>query len=324
MEVVGCPLCGTPSEQTCWHENGYTGRRCESCALIYLSPRPDEKEMAALYNQDMAGGQSAAGLIKGGYDKILDARLTLRWLRTFAPGPRLLEIGPGGGHVLTTARAAGFVPHAVEINSQQASYLQHQRNIRVFNGSITDDACFPEGGFDVIVHSDVLSHLHDPLKAFSSMRKRLKPNGVMLFETGNAGDLSERWLRWLRRLSFPEHVVLMGRRSVSRLLEQTGFSLLMRQPYPIVPWLTAVRLYHRLRPRGANSEHATDANSAAPKSTLDDAATSLQATDQFCDPQTWSFAARCKGTAIHALRYWVSRPLPSDWPATVWHVARRS
>ena len=365
MEYVGCPFCDgevgaaappVSEAEPCWHEAGYVGRRCAACGVIYLSPRPDEAEMAALYDADAAGGTSAAGHIRPTVERQLDAqyaldvldRLRHRTAPSSSAAPTLLEVGPGGGQFLIEARARGYVPHAAELNAAQARHLADVLHIPTHAGAITDADAFPGATFDAIFHRDLVSHLHHPLATFRHLRDRLNRGGVMLFETGNGGDLSPAWLTRLGRLSYPEHLYLFGRRSIAELLDRTGFDLLDVRAHSIVPWLYAIRTIRRIRPKPPDAptpDHA-DATSANDRQGEGDEAgavpgeeagavraTSTSTPDRSPVPPTTATAPahpprhtaaeRVKGRLVHTVKYRAFRWLPASWPATLLIAARK-
>jgi len=64
----------------------------------------------------------------------------------------------------------------------------------------------PGQSFDVIYHCDVVSHLHDPIADFRAMRGRLRDRGLLLFETGNLGDVPVDRLALVPRFQYPDHL----------------------------------------------------------------------------------------------------------------------
>jgi len=127
VESISCFFCGVDDSFPAIEENGFTGRKCRRCELIYISPRPSRSEVANLYGHDQAHISAAEHVAAEKY-KRLHARHTLRILRRYAAAGRLLEIGPGAGFFLDEARAAGFEPHGIELNPAQVEFI-HARGI---------------------------------------------------------------------------------------------------------------------------------------------------------------------------------------------------
>jgi SAM-dependent methyltransferase len=97
--------------------------------------------------------------------------------------------------------------------------------------------------YDVVVMSELIEHLPNPLPYVEDVLRILRPGGVLYLTTPNYGSLQ-------RRLGGPEQVVfppdhLWGhsRRSVCRLLAQTGFTRANVWSSGLNPWF----ILHTLR-----------------------------------------------------------------------------
>jgi 2-polyprenyl-3-methyl-5-hydroxy-6-metoxy-1,4-benzoquinol methylase len=56
---------------------------------------------------------------------------------------------------------------------------------------------YPGMKFDIISHCDVLSHFTDPVAEFKMMLDRLNPGGLLIFETGNFGDVNPSYYHFM-------------------------------------------------------------------------------------------------------------------------------
>src|ERR1035437_8075906 len=107
-QSITCPFCpgtGLDQDPIVIRENGYSGRKCPSCSLIYVSPRPVPSEIDEIYRQDHAHVSAVSQ--PSGISKRLHDRHTLRIIERRRGGGRLLEIGPGRGSFVSEARARG-------------------------------------------------------------------------------------------------------------------------------------------------------------------------------------------------------------------------
>jgi 2-polyprenyl-3-methyl-5-hydroxy-6-metoxy-1,4-benzoquinol methylase len=220
-EVISCPLCVTSDSTPVIHDNGFTGRQCARCGLIFVSPRPTEQEMAELYHEGdaylppeffLATANTLAGR--------LGARSAVSEMLEHSSGGSLLEIGPGNGAVLAEAANRGFDVVGVELNDAQAEFIRTHRGLRCF--SSLDDA-EALGPFDVIYHRDVISHFYDPLAQFERLHAMLRPGGLHVFETGNFGDIDHRYFAHVRSFQYPDHLFFYSERSLHELLRRTGY-----------------------------------------------------------------------------------------------------
>ena len=95
MEDIDCIFCRGRSEHVVVRENGFVGRKCMACELIYISPRPSAEEML-LYYSSGAGAQKYVGQhVPIRQAKRIQAKHTLGLLRRFASGGSLLELRSG-------------------------------------------------------------------------------------------------------------------------------------------------------------------------------------------------------------------------------------
>jgi SAM-dependent methyltransferase len=235
METVACPFCPDAASEPALEDNGYTGRRCASCGLVFVSPRPTAAEVEALYREDHAYLPAASHLEAANLATRLYNRRSVGLLRRHAPGRRLLELGAGGGGVLAAARDAGFDVHATELSPIQAAHIRDRLGIPCAESTERVAAESGPGSFDVIYHRNVLSHFPDPLGELTRLHDLLRPGGRLVFETGNFGDVDPERLRSFRTLQFPDHLFLFGDRSLDLLLERTGFRRLRTYRYSLEP-----------------------------------------------------------------------------------------
>ena len=241
---IDCIFCGKDSKRIAWEENGFTGKQCE-CGLLYVSPRPSLKEMTEWYNSKEAN-LSASSRIRSEFLNRVNGRHRLKLLQKYRSKGRLLEIGPGGGYFLDESRREGFEPFGVELNLPQAKFIQERFGIPVESVSFSGDS-FGGMPFDIICHFDVISHLYDPISEFKKFNKRLKDGGILFFETGNGGDLSQRWLKFIGRLQYPQHLFLFSKKNIEQLCTQTGFEIIKIYQYSIYFQLLMIKLFYWLR-----------------------------------------------------------------------------
>ena len=275
MEIISCIFCGVDDSFPLIHENGYTGRKCRRCGLIYISPRPSREDIRNLYAGDGAITSSQSQLAAEG-DKRLHARLTVKILRGYASGGKLLEIGPGTGLLMNQARAEGFKPYGVEPNLIQAEYIRNRLGLPCESRELSD--AYPGELFDVVYHCDVISHMYDPCTEFRTMRERLPPHGVLIFETGNMGDVRPDRLAMVPQFQYPDHLFFFSSGNIESLLQLSGFHPVRQFRFSIVPELLlrkAVSRFKRRRnpseaadPRGKISSSSSSSSSSSMKSRI--------------------------------------------------------
>lgn len=224
METIHCIFCPSTDvpDPVVIRENGWEGHQCSRCRLIYISPRPSPAEIAKVY-ADNSAHTDLDNLARNELHRRLCARHALRILRNYAPKGRLLEIGAGAGFFLDEARRAKYSVAGIDLNQLQADKM-------ALNGIECDtrplEQAFPGEMFDIIYHCDVTSHFYDPVGEFSTMARRLKPGGILMFETGNFGDMDRKWYRRIPSFQYPDHLFFLSAGNVPTLLSRSGFLLL--------------------------------------------------------------------------------------------------
>jgi SAM-dependent methyltransferase len=185
----------------------------------------------------------------------LHARNTLRILRKYVTCGKLLEIDPGAGFFMDEARAAGFSPYGIELNRLQADFIRDRLSFPCESHTVAD--AFPGEWFDVIYHCDMISHFPDPIAEFKAVRERLTEHGVLIFETGNLGDVRPDRLRQIRRFQYPDHLFFFSTNNIETLLQLAGFRTLSISRYSVVPELWMNKALSYLRKKKAPANHAT-------------------------------------------------------------------
>ncbi|MFT3913272.1 MAG: class I SAM-dependent methyltransferase [Anaeromyxobacteraceae bacterium] len=251
--------------------------RCAGCGAAYLDPRPTEKTIAAAYrsyytheevpsfapppeSSTLVGKLKAAlrrGYLVERYGFPLDSGLPVaRWLVPLVfprhrvafdwsvrnlelprVGARLLDVGCGSGAFLTQAASLGWQAEGQEVDCA-ASVQARARGFKITEGPLESGA-FPVGSFDAITMAHVVEHLHRPGETLARARQLLTPGGRLWMATPNLeSPLHRRMGSSWRGLEPPRHVVLFTRRSLTRLLKESGFTRLRWvTPYPSTRWM---------------------------------------------------------------------------------------
>lgn len=230
-------------------------RRCVACAMHWLSPRPDEDELAALYGDyythdaaEPAGFEAwlkravpaaVLGYSSGarGGDRILARALTsigptrvlgeigrasVMWLPAPEAGKaQLLDVGCGAGLLLARMRSLGWDVAGVEPDERGAAAARS----RISGASVyaqIEDA--PEASFDAVTLSHVIEHLADPEATLAGCMRALKPGGQLVVSTPNSAssacaEFGASWLHW----DPPRHLQIFEVGNLAALLGRVGF-----------------------------------------------------------------------------------------------------
>ena len=233
MEDIQCIFCSRDSEHIVIEENGYRGKKCPQCGLIYVSPRPTFAEIMDL---NKWAHKTAKSYPLWSFTKRLSAKHSLRIIKKFIKDGSMLEIGAGMGYFLDEARKEDFEVYGIELNNLEADFIRSKFTIPCEESPL-DISLFDGKKFDIIYHCNVISHFYDPVSEFQKMNDKLKTNGIVVFETGNYGDVKEKYYRFVTRFGYPGHLFFFSENSLKELLGRTGFEFTKIYRYSRLPEL---------------------------------------------------------------------------------------
>lgn len=195
--------------------------KCRACDLVRSDPILDEDSLVELYSGASFDYQEELENLKKTYRGALD--------RLFLKDPshkRLLDVGCGNGFVLEEAlragweKVAGFEPTTDAVTAAAPGVRDS-----IITGPLVAGQ-FEAGSFSAITLFQVLDHLSDPLEALQTCADYLEPGGVMLIWNHNVAALSARLLGERSPIFDVEHTYLYSPRTLSRLIEAAGLSVL--------------------------------------------------------------------------------------------------
>jgi len=196
-----CNLCGQEKEKILFERAVLAGSNvvvCMNCGLIYVNPRPSDKALNELYNENYYKGNGfdgtadyVADAIRSPFEQKTSAHFDVAVISDFVPsGGYLLDIGCGLGHLMKLAHARGYhvegydiSPFAVEFVKKQGFHVYHSF------GSI------PSERFDAVTIVETLEHANDPMAIIKEAFRVLKKGGVLYIWSENFDGFVENILR---------------------------------------------------------------------------------------------------------------------------------
>lgn len=156
----------------------------------------------------------------------------LRFIPTAAE--QVLDLGCGEGAFSAVVKErTGAEVWGIEFNAQAAERASSVID-RVLAGDADDRiAELPDSYFDVVVCNDVLEHLVDPGATLTQLRRKLKPEGVVIASIPNIRYLPALG-KVVFRKDFPQedfgifdrtHLRFFTRRSIVRMFKTAGFNI---------------------------------------------------------------------------------------------------
>jgi len=184
------------------------------------------------------------------------------------PGERILDIGCGSGDLARLIKEKGCRVVGIELTAERAEMARASCE-RILIGNVeTMPLPLEPAGFDVLLFSNILEHLLDPVATIRRLLPFLSPKGRVLVDLPNVAHWQIR-LRLLRgRWDYEDsgildrtHLRFYTRKTAREMLEQAGVEILEEDLIPDVPLLrykrrSAVLNYKvaRLRPNLLSTE----------------------------------------------------------------------
>lgn len=157
-------------------------------------------------------------------------RRQLRQMERYATGRILLDVGAGPGYLCRIAEEEGWTATGVEISEEAAGYAR-----RVFGVACQQLDDVPDGSVDAITCHHVLEHIREPVVFLRTLRRKLRPNGLLVLHVPHQQPLSfliRDRLRQMRGAAGDMYCTLYGNihlsgftlESLPNLVERAGFA----------------------------------------------------------------------------------------------------
>lgn len=230
-----CGLCGGTLESfKTLHDDryGYPGRFslkvCGACGHKQLDASFSPEELRRMYTEyypraalrlEEFNPSSERSGLGAWFDGVKSA--AYRWVPRKV---RVLDIGCGYGETLGYHLARGCDVYGVEADENIRKVADHfGYNVHV---GLFEPGIYQPGYFDYVTLDQVIEHVSDPLKTLTDIATVLKPGGLLILATPNAGGwgaalFGKRWISW----HTPYHLQLFSRESMSIAADKAGFSL---------------------------------------------------------------------------------------------------
>jgi len=230
--IKHCPLCNGTSSSPYYSYGAPNkiqvyNRICNTCGLVFQSPRYDYDELKNYYKNYTKISQPQIADIPIPFEELVlgIARLRLEFLKKFIKdGDRVLDIGCSFGAMLKVLRdESGFNLKLVGVNPEEsfARFGQEKYGLDIRIGMF-EEQNFAPGSFDLVILDNVIEHFDNPRLAVRLIHKLLSEKGRIFIATNNL-DQPHGFL-WQN--FFPDHTVTFSPKTLKALLECEGFNVL--------------------------------------------------------------------------------------------------
>jgi SAM-dependent methyltransferase len=234
-----------------------TLRRCGGCGFIFYEDA-EPNALAALYGDAYFHGAEYPDYLgqQGALRRSMQRHL--QQMQRHRPlGGNLLEVGCAYGLFLDEAREKFDSVTGIDICAGPVAYARTSLDLDARHGDVlTED--FGDQRFDAVCMWDTIEHLAAPAEVLSRAATLQRPGGMLYLTTGDIGSWNARWRgkQW-RQIHPPSHVNYFSRRTITTILERTGYEVVA---------IERARYYHTLfnilasiRLRGGRSARVADA-----------------------------------------------------------------
>jgi len=219
---MNCILCNSDKSVLYQRRDDDCIFKCLKCGLLFVSPQPT-KEKLRQYYKDFKPDY----LIKYKDEVIKKGKAILKIVRKFKKNGQLLDVGCGYGFFMEVARKNGWNVFGVEISPLASEFARRNFGLDVFTGQLAE-ANLGENYFDLISLQHTLEHLPEPLKDLSTIKSKLRDDGLLVVIVPNALSLIARCVKinWLC-LAEKTHLFHYSKSTLKRLLEKSGFCIVI-------------------------------------------------------------------------------------------------
>jgi methionine biosynthesis protein MetW len=183
-------------------------------------------------------------------------------------GERILDVGCGNGEIARLMKERGCAVIGIELAPEKAAKARAYCEEVLVGNVESMPLPFEPQSFDVLVLSNILEHLRDPVATLHRLAPLLRPGGRALVDLPNVAHWGIR-LRLLRgRWDYEDagildrtHLRFYTRKTAREMLDQAGFEVLEDDIIPDVPlfrykrrWALINYLLARLRPNLLSTE----------------------------------------------------------------------
>jgi 2-polyprenyl-3-methyl-5-hydroxy-6-metoxy-1,4-benzoquinol methylase len=235
LEDVKCALCSGTDTRLFIIKEGFNYRKCDGCGLVYQNPRPVFGDLRKRYSEDyfqyeLQNQNNFFALMKLGlrdihFDSFNHNGNGLR---------RFLDIGCATGLLLNYIRDRGWLTKGVEVCRSSVEYARKRFGLDIFLGTL-EEAAFPASFFDVVHFSHVIEHVPEPKEMLLEIRRILKPDGHIIVTTPNVTGGHAIFAGGSWRSLIPDHIYLFSKKTLRRLLENTGYRVVKQVSWGGIP-----------------------------------------------------------------------------------------
>ncbi len=227
MEHLDCKLCHNSEYELFAEIGGYKLVKCKSCGLVYLNPRPSQREIKKLY-------ANKYGLCKKKTDmhsRQIEEEINKRRRRCEKivgilkkKAGRVLDVGCGPGFFIACMKRYGWEVTGIDISESAGNFAREYLGLNIYTGIVEETAFKQE--FDLITMSHLFEHLADPADTLKRIAQLMSKDGMLVVAGPNFGSFDRWWhgMSW-EGYKMPSHLYYLTPETYRAFLEKAGFQV---------------------------------------------------------------------------------------------------
>jgi len=199
---------------------------CTDCSHVFANPAPSQDFIQSLYHitEDPLYEEEQQGRGKN------FKRILIRLERFHPEKGILFDVGAATGILLSCAREQGWETSGIEPSFWAVKVAKEKYGLDLYAG-IFESTSLPENHFTAVTLIDFIEHVSHPFAALKKAHDILTSNGTLCLVTPDRNSFAAKisghnW--WHYR---PGHLGYFNRKSLVRLLDRMGFSVLQVKRY---------------------------------------------------------------------------------------------
>lgn len=208
-------------------------KKCENCGLVFVSPRPEIKDLNKYYNsQDyISHSGSEKGIINKIYKRIrhITHNRKYRLVDKFSNEKSVLDIGSGSGELLSLFKKNNWKTLGVEPNYDARKFSTEQYRITVIDE--IDIEKIQDHSFNAITMWHVLEHIPELNKQMKKLKRILSFNGFLFIAVPHHDSYdAEYYKEFWAAYDVPRHLFHFTPITIEKLFQKHGFTIIEKLP----------------------------------------------------------------------------------------------
>ncbi len=201
-----------------WSKKYKTLLKCGGCGFVRANDKFFKIDPKKIYSRQYFNGDDYFDYESEENALKVNFRNRLNRILKYRKNGKLLEIGCAYGYFLELA-SNNFKTYGIDLDKETTRIAKKNSKSKIYTGDLIKTNVGKN--YDIICMFDVIEHLKYPDLYFKKIYKILKPNGVVVIETGDIGSTlakiqKEKW----RLIKPPFHLQYFDRKTLHQFLSK--------------------------------------------------------------------------------------------------------